>query len=478
MRDLQAAADPDAAPRLVRLPADWDDQAAQALAALLPGAGAVTLADGAAHWIERLADDPAAGPELGRELASLLLLRQAAPGEVFWMGDVAAAELPFIVNLAGFVKPGSGFETERYADAMGVVAQALRIAVSHAARTGASPQPALLLTNLDACLAGLGLEYESEQARDVARCLVAAASLLARGSDADGQLSLVRAPLRCAVPGLAALAQGVHPAVPGPRIVLGFSDPGPVDALLGVEGCGLAPIFSPLRPDGRLSGSTLARLSGRGLTPEAALALSLAGDSVVSRPGRDAWLAMHRALSGLADRMPPLPEHQPALASGTATRRDMPHRRRGFTQKASVGGHRLFLQTGEFADGSLGEVALTPPRETPAMRGMMDAFGRAVSLGLQHGVPLDTYVEAFAYTRFGPAGLVEGDGSIAHATSLLDYAFRMLAEAYLGRSLPDAPHADGAAPDDDRPLLPLDLPEGPRARTGTRAGLRIVGGRG
>jgi len=108
----------------------------------------------------------------------------------------------------------------------------------------------------------------------------------------------------------------------------------------------------------------------------------------------------------------------------------------------------------------------------------MDAFGRAVSLGLQHGVPLDTYVEAFAYTRFGPAGLVEGDGSIAHATSLLDYAFRMLAEAYLGRSLPDAPHVDGAAPDDDRPLLPLDLPEGPRARAGARAGLRVVGGRG
>ena len=478
MRVAHEAADPDAAPRRVTLPTDWEDEAAQALAALVPGSGDAALAEAADRWIDRLAHLPGAQDGLGRALAVLLLLRRAAPGPGTWAGAEAepVGQAPlFVLNLAAFVKPGSGFETDSYEAALGTLAHALR---RLSARPGAAA-PRLLLTNLDACLAGLGLDYDDEAGRDVARCLATAAAGLLRG-DADGtQLSLVRPPTRCAVPGLAALASVVREAPPpGCRIETGFSQPGPVDSLLGVEGCGLAPIFSPLRPDGRLSASTLARLSGRGLTPEAALALSLSGDGVLPRPGRDAWLAMHRALAGLVDHMPPLPEHQPTIAAAGPIPRELPSRRRGFTQKAAIGGHRVFLQTGEFEDGSLGELAITPPREPAAMRGLMDAFARSVSLGLQHGVPLEAYVDAFAYTRFGPAGPVEGDGGIAHATSLLDYAFRTLSETYLGRPLPDAPHADADA-HDERPLLPLDLPEtGTRPRPAGRSALRLVGGRG
>lgn len=475
MRIAHEAADPDATPRRITLPVDWDDQAAQALAGLVPGDGPVFLADAADQWIERLGALRGAADGLGRRLALLLLLRRAAPGPSLWAG-IADAPPVFVLNLAAFVKPGSGFETESYADALHTVSHALRLLARAFPDAGA---PRLLLTNLDACLARLGLDYDDEAGRDVARCLATAAAGMTRG-DADGdQLSLVRPPSRCAVPGLSALAGIVREAAPpGRRIETGFSTSGAIDALLGVEGCGLAPIFSPLRPDGRLSDSTLARLSGRGLTPEAALALSLAGDGVLPRPGREAWLAMHRALAGLVDHMTPLPEHHSVAQPAGPLRRELPSRRRGFTQKAAIAGHRLFLQTGEFEDGSLGELAITPPRETPAMRGLMDAFGRSVSLGLQHGVPLEAYVDAFAYTRFGPAGPVEGDRVISHATSLLDYAFRMLSEAYLGRALPDAPHAD-ATDGEDRPLLPLDLPEtGLRPKPPGRGALRLVGGRG
>jgi hypothetical protein len=104
----------------------------------------------------------------------------------------------------------------------------------------------------------------------------------------------------------------------------------------------------------------------------------------------------------------------------------------------------------------------------------MDCFAQAVSLGLQHGVKLETYVDAFAMTQFGPAGLVEGDSAVGQATSLLDYVFRTLSVNYLGRPLPepDMPEQHGAE-DDASPLLPLDLPRGASPRMRRRA-LRVV----
>ena len=112
----------------------------------------------------------------------------------------------------------------------------------------------------------------------------------------------------------------------------------------------------------------------------------------------------------------------------------LPHRRRGYTQKAIVGGHKVYLHTGEFEDGQLGEIFIDMHKEGAAFRAMMNNFAIAVSMGLQYGVPLDKFVEAFCFTRFEPAGIVTGNDNIKNATSLLDYIFRELAVSYLDRT--------------------------------------------
>lgn len=117
-----------------------------------------------------------------------------------------------------------------------------------------------------------------------------------------------------------------------------------------------------------------------------------------------------------------------------AKRRKMPHRRGGYTQKAVVGGHKLYLRTGEYSDGTLGEIFLDMHREGAAFRSLMNCFAIAISLGLQHGVPLEEYVEAFLFSRFEPNGMVDGNRSIKRATSIIDYIFRELAISYLGRT--------------------------------------------
>jgi len=121
-------------------------------------------------------------------------------------------------------------------------------------------------------------------------------------------------------------------------------------------------------------------------------------------------------------------------------REKVPNRRKGYTQKAVVGGHKLYLRTGEYEDGRLGEIFLDMHKEGAAFRAMMNNFAIAISLGLQYGVPLEEYVEAFTFTRFEPAGFVQGNDSIKNATSILDYVFRELAISYLGRY--DLAHID------------------------------------
>ncbi|MFK4825696.1 vitamin B12-dependent ribonucleotide reductase [Paenochrobactrum sp. BZR 588] len=118
----------------------------------------------------------------------------------------------------------------------------------------------------------------------------------------------------------------------------------------------------------------------------------------------------------------------------------MPNRRQGYTQKALVGGHKVYLRTGEFGDGRLGEIFIDMHKEGAAFRAMMNNFAIAVSLGLQYGVPLEEYVEAFTFTKFEPAGIVQGNDAIKNATSILDYLFRELAVSYLGRH--DLAHVD------------------------------------
>ena len=116
-----------------------------------------------------------------------------------------------------------------------------------------------------------------------------------------------------------------------------------------------------------------------------------------------------------------------------AKRRRMPDRRGGYTQKAVIGGHKVYLRTGEYDDKTIGEIFIDMHKEGAAFRSLMNNFAIAVSLGLQHGVPLEEYVDAFTFTRFEPNGPVVGHANIKMATSILDYIFRELAVSYLGR---------------------------------------------
>ncbi|HMY66448.1 MAG TPA: vitamin B12-dependent ribonucleotide reductase [Leptospiraceae bacterium] len=116
-----------------------------------------------------------------------------------------------------------------------------------------------------------------------------------------------------------------------------------------------------------------------------------------------------------------------------SNRRKLPSRRAGYTQKASVGGHKVYLRTGEYEDGQLGEIFIDMHKEGAAFRSLMNAFAIAVSLGLQHGVPLEEFVEAFTFFKFEPNGMVQGNSHIKMSTSVIDYIFRELAITYLGR---------------------------------------------
>jgi len=143
-----------------------------------------------------------------------------------------------------------------------------------------------------------------------------------------------------------------------------------------------------------------------------------------------------------------------------------PHRRKGYTQKATVGGHKVYLRTGEYEDGRLSEIFIDMHKEGAAFRSLMNNFAIAISIGLQYGVPLEEYVEAFTFTRFDPSGTVTGNETIKMATSILDYMFRELAVSYLGRN--DLAHVE------PKDLLPDALGEGAKegnlpATTGSEA---------
>jgi ribonucleoside-diphosphate reductase alpha chain len=133
-------------------------------------------------------------------------------------------------------------------------------------------------------------------------------------------------------------------------------------------------------------------------------------------------------------------------------RHRLPQRRGGYTQKAIVGGHKVYLRTGEYENGQLGEIFVDMHKEGAAFRSLMNCFAIAVSLGLQHGVPLDEFVEAFTFTRFEPAGIVQGNDRIKLATSIIDYVFRELAITYLDRrDLAQVVTSEDLQPDAVRP---------------------------
>ena len=486
MRRVAIGADHDELPRLVTIPASWDDDAATGLAALAPGEGPVTLALAAEVWIRPIAERALrAGLEtpLAERLHRMLLLRHGAPNAAIWLrrADLTPG---FVLNLTSFFDAASGFDAPAFAEAVETATTAATLAFPAASRIEIG------FADLAGLLALLGVDYGSPASLAVARALAtilrgraeAASGALARlfGATAPASHDWPAPPPETEVPGLAEAARTAHlagGAVDGLRhsALTAIAVPGPADALLGVETGGIAPLFSPLA-EGGLKRTARAWLMARGITPEAALASLLAGADPFPPASPAAHVAMYDAVAPFMHAMPTRPEAIPAPLQ-SARRRELPARRAGYTQKAAVGGHKLFLRTGEYDDGTLGEVFIALHKEGAAFRGLMDNFAMAVSLGLQHGVPLEAFVEAFTFTRFGPSGAVEGDPAVTHATSLLDYAFRHLAANYLGRrDIPEAEQEDadtvGNGSRDHAPLLPLDLPaQSPRAR---RRGFRVI----
>ncbi len=169
-------------------------------------------------------------------------------------------------------------------------------------------------------------------------------------------------------------------------------------------------------------------------------------------------------------------------------RHRLPDRRSGYTQKAVVGGHKVYLRTGEYEDGSVGEIFLDMHKEGAAFRSLMNCFAIAISLGLQHGVPLEEFVDAFVFTRFEPNGMVKGNDRIKMSTSVIDYVFRELAITYLGRTdLSHVPEEDlrsdtlGSKPGQGpvavvEPALPAEPP--PSRLVTARAIAPVSGGSG
>ncbi|WP_315755653.1 MULTISPECIES: vitamin B12-dependent ribonucleotide reductase [unclassified Bradyrhizobium] len=151
-------------------------------------------------------------------------------------------------------------------------------------------------------------------------------------------------------------------------------------------------------------------------------------------------------------------------------REKMPDRRKGYTQKAVVGGHKVYLRTGEYDDGRLGEIFIDMHKEGAALRSFINNFAIAVSLGLQYGVPLEEYVDAFTFTRFEPAGPVQGNDSIKYATSILDYVFRELAVSYMSRF--DLAHVDPSESNFD--ALGRGVDEGKPSEDGSQQAAKYV----
>ena len=482
-----ASADPDSPEVSVKLPAAWGQGAADALAAILPSARRIDIAEAAQGWIAPIAARAAAadlGEAIGTALHELLAARRGSPSADIWRNRPG--------NLPGFTLNLAAYLSEAGLDA-GTLAADVRLAVT--ALTLAAPgahRLAIGFTDLNLVLTRLGLDYASQAARDTAITLtafigaqaqIASAALRAHGTAPGYAITTAPLPATCALPGLlkaaaAAQAEAANALATRHETLLGFAADPAVEALLGAETLNFAPALSPLNGEGELTLWAQESLAARGLTPQTALARQLAGENLFPAPRAGAHLAMHDALAPLVAAMPARPA-QPMAARQPSSRKPLPARRSGYTQKVAVGGHKLFLSTGEYENGKLGEIFIALHKEGSAFRGLMDAFAIAVSIGLQHGVGLEDYVEAFTFTRFGPAGMVEGDAAVPAATSMLDYVFRNLAVNYLGRTnlapaTLDSADTVGEGAPERAPLLPLDLPAPAAAPRERRKALKLV----
>jgi hypothetical protein len=473
---LSAAADPDAPAVTVKLPAAWGQNAANALAAILPGKKSIDIAQAAEGWIAPLA----AQDGLSEALHTLLATRRGSPSGDIWR-QKAGAQPGFTFNLSAFMDDAGEVDLAALGNAARLAVRALTLAAPAARKLNIG------FTDLNLFLTRLGLDYDSDAARDLAVTLTAyigaeadiASAALATG--AGQRIIALPLPADGILPGLkqaamTAQAKALRAGLRRHESLLGFGCEPEIEALLGAETLNFAPAVSPLNAEGQLSLWARHHLAAKGLSAETALAGLISGEAVFPPARPAAHEAMYDALAPLVATMPMRPA-TPAPARRKSSRARLPARRSGYTQKVSVGGHKLFLSTGEYANGQLGEIFIALHKEGSAFRGLMDAFAIAVSIGLQHGVNLEDYVEAFTFTRFGPSGTVEGDTAVPAATSMLDYVFRNLAVNYLGQTNlapanvePADTVGDGAA--ERAPLLPLDLPTpAPRER---RKALKLV----
>lgn len=471
MRRVEIGADPDAIPQPAIIPVVWPEQTAAGLVALRAGPHLIAAPEATAAWIDPIGKRAAAAGidvDLATALHELLVTRRAAPSPGVWRN--APEAIPgFVFNLPAFLDDAQQFDTDGFGRAVEIAVLALSLANPAAQRL------ALGIADLALLLARLDLDYGSDAARDLAATLagllaahadIASAGLLARGIAPGCPVTGTDLPRSCPIAAVreAAIGARAKAAALGlrqHRSLTGILPPGAVEALLGVETIGIAAPLSALNGEGKLAVWARARLAASGRPTEDALAASIAGADPFGVADRAALHAMHDAIAPHCAILPELQTTLPARTSGHRLTRDkLPAKRGGYTQKATIAGHKLFLRTGEYPDGRLGEIFLTLPRESAALRGLTDAFAVAVSLGLQHGVPLDDFVDEFAFTRFGIAGPVEGDAEITQATSLLDYSFRHLAANYLGRHdiAAEILETDTVAPAAPTPFLPLDLP--------------------
>ena len=483
LRRTRSGADPDAPPRAIALPAAWEEEAAEAVAALAPGSGPVVLPILAEGWIRRvttrgrrlgLLDSPEEAEALAEALRALLLARRGAPGAEVWRDR--REEARFVLNLPAFLEPGGGFDAAGYAAAVALGVRVLDI-LGH----GRAPRLRLGFADLAGLLAAFRIPYGGAEAQAVA----AAVAALTRGA-AEAESGRLAArhgalhpvaliwpapPAETVVPGLAAAARAAldaAAAAPGLRhqgcVALTPADA--VEALLGAETAGLAPAAGPLRPARDAEGRHVLRPT------RAAERAGEAAARLLAPPPPGARAAMEAAVLPFLDAAPPAPvaEAAPPQPPRRAAPPPPVAQAAARTWCVAIGGMRVALRAGEDEHGRLREIAFSAPREGASARALLEAVAQAVSLGLAHGVPLAAFVEAYAYAP-GAGGAVEGDPVIRRATSVLDWAFRRLALDYLGRAdLPDPVEEETRPPAASvlqPPLLPLDLPAQPAPRRRT-----------
>jgi hypothetical protein len=494
---LRAAAEPEATPRAIALPVDWEEEEGAAIAGLAPGSGPVVFPRLAEGWISVLAmrgrklgilADAPEQDAFAEALRALLIDRRGAPGAAIWRGE-AKGPARFVLNLPAFLDPDGSFDTAGYARAVALGVRALDI------WTGAKcARLSLGFADLAGLIAGFGLPYDSPGARAVGAAIAAltrGAAEAESGRIADRlgarepvALLAPAPPGETPVPGLAAAARAALDAAAGcaglrHQGLVALTTPDAAERLLGAETGGVAPP----------NGATRFTLDRQGWVAEVPTRAALRigrdkAEALLAPPPHAAFVAMAQAVSPFLHAAVPVPAAEAAVARPPAPaplprQSGLPMRPTGAVYRASVGGHKVVLRTTEDAVGHLTEVTVSLSKEGAAYRSLMDAMMQAVSIGLAAGVKLDQYVEAYAYTRFGPAGAVEGDPAIGRATSVLDWAFRRLALDYLGRrDLADPGDMEEAANDTAAhaaaQLSLLDLPEAPSPRA-RRKQLKLVG---